>query len=71
MEYFSKVGENLADQIKDNTYNFNVGGCNRDSLFLAPITRDELLKEINSLKINSAGGDDNISAKLLKLITCL
>lgn len=38
----------------------------QNSMFLAPVTKNELIKHISSLKNNSAPGLDEVSAKLIK-----
>ena len=63
-EYFINIGPNLAKNIKNNSdTNFEkyLIGNYQNSMFLAPITENELENEIKS------PGYDNISNKILKL----
>lgn len=65
LEYFGSIGKNLANKIKKNNYRF-LNKRISNSLFFNPITENELISAINSLKTKASPGDDNISAKLLK-----
>ena len=69
-EYFINIGLNLAKNIKNNSdTNFEkyLIGNYQNSMFLAPITENELENEIKSMDSSKSPGYDNISNKILKL----
>ncbi len=67
--YFSTIGQKLASALprSDNprTYFDNPVG---QSIFLTPITANEMLIEINKLKLGKSPGLDGLNAKLLKSV---
>jgi Reverse transcriptase (RNA-dependent DNA polymerase) len=83
VDYFSSVGENLANKIKQNVItseasytHFNYrrkprlsGSYNKapNSIFLAPVTTNEILSHIHSLKSVSASGIDGINVNSIKI----
>lgn len=67
-EYFANIGINMANKItkpKDYTHNLE---SNSNTMFLTPVTENELIKHIYSLKNNSAPGIDCITTKVIKFI---
>lgn len=66
--HFSTIGKVMASKInKPNATNLNLAtNSNKDSLFLKPITKNELIKQISTLKNNAAPGADKIPVILLK-----
>jgi hypothetical protein len=69
-EYFINIGPNLAKNIKNNSdTNFEkfLIGNYQNSMFLAPITENELENEIRSMDSSKSPGYNNISNKILKL----
>lgn len=65
--FFSSIGKTLAKKIMVNKYDgVDEIEAKPNTLFLTPIDNIEMIEHINSLKINAAGGDDNISAKIIK-----
>jgi Reverse transcriptase (RNA-dependent DNA polymerase) len=65
--YFITAGVNLASKIQSSKTMTPSQKTNiRESMFLNPITKNELIQTISTLKNNSAPGMDNISSKLVK-----
>ena len=66
-EFFLNVGPNLAKTIPkmDTDPKFYMGESIKKSLFLEPVTLDEIMKIVSSLKETATGYDD-ISAMFLK-----
>ena len=66
--YFCKIGENLSKSIPENeNYRKYLINDYPDSMFLYPITKFELSKEISKLPTNKAPGYDEITSKVVKL----
>lgn len=65
LEYFSNVGTNLASKIHKNEHSFPSKRI-LNSMFLNPMSINELIDIINSLKTKATAGDDNITSKILK-----
>ena len=67
-EFFLNVGPNLAKTIPkmDTDPKFYMGESIKKSLFLEPVTLDEIMKIVSSLKETATGYDD-ISAMFLKM----
>ena len=60
-EYFSSVGETLAEKFKTtNNYRKYVKKRILNSFFLSPVVVNETLKENAKLDDSKAGGDDNM-----------
>ena len=68
-QYFSTIGNVLANKIKipDNHFNLERTKRNENSIFLLPTESHEIKKIIKSLK-NKIGGADKIHARVLKHI---
>ena len=66
-EYFVNIGMKMASKINSPKYNFKIKN-NNASIFLTPVTEQEIIQQISSLKNDSAPGLDGISAKLIKLV---
>ena len=67
--YFANIGPNLAKSIPDTTFTHNKflkDSCN-NSIFLQPVTDEEIYNMIKSLK-NGSPGIDNICAKPIKYV---
>ena len=70
-EYFVNVGPQLAKKIpNDNNISYEsfLKGSYIDSMFLEPVTENELMNEIINLSENKSAGHDEISAKMIKEI---
>jgi hypothetical protein len=68
-EYFINVGPNLAKKIKENpdmTFDNYLTSNYPNSMFLDPITENELVIEINSMNPNKSPGHDDISIQIVK-----
>lgn len=66
-EYFVNIGPKVAEKkIPISHVNFNslLSESNRDSIFLDPITENEVTREIDQLKVNKSGGNCEIPRKL-------
>lgn len=66
--YFSNIGVNMIEKI-NIPHNFSLDNIptNNKSIFLTPVTENEVLLHINSLKNAGAPGYDGITPSLLKL----
>ena len=64
--YFTNIGIEMAKKIKTPKTRFDAKN-NNASMFLTPVTGPEIIKQIASLKTDSAPGMDQISTKLIKL----
>ena len=65
------VGPQLAKKIpidKNIAYESYLNGNYSESMFIEPVTEDELLSEIVNLHQNKSAGHDEISAKMIKSI---
>ena len=64
--FFINIGENMASRVQTVAspfpYKNNIPSC----LYLGPVTENEIILHINSLKNNTASGPDDRSATLLK-----
>lgn len=68
--YFVSVGNNLSKDIPNkNSPNDaeNLIKSNKDSMFLTPITNDEILKLINNLNVNKSTPSSSSSIKFIKI----
>lgn len=65
--YFINVGKTMSEQITCDEV-LEKRNLNCKTLFLKPITEEEIIKNIEKLKNNSSPGIDNISNKTLKII---
>lgn len=73
IKYFSNVGENLANNIKSSPLSEKTNISSKitnikNSIFLKPVTTNEIATVIDSLKPNSSPGIDQITTKTLKKI---
>ena len=71
-EYFVKIGPQLAKKIPKNvniTYERYLNGNYVESMFIEPVTEYELQIEINNLSETKSAGHDDISAKMIKIIS--
>lgn len=65
-DYFINIGLQMKSRIsKAQISHINEGAVN-DSLFLTPVSQNEVIKHIGSLKNASASGPDGMSVKLVK-----
>ena len=70
-EYFVSVGPQLAKKIpKDSNTSFEsyLKSNYVESMFIEPVTENELLNEIINLNENKSAGHDEINAKMIKAI---
>lgn len=66
--FFINIGTELKNKIPKTNINFSGHNKTLNSLYLTPVTENELIIHIGSLKNNSAPGEDNISSFLIKAI---
>ena len=67
-----KIGPQLAKKIPKNdniTYERYLNGNYVESMFIEPVTEYELQIEINNLSETKSAGHDDISAKMIKIIS--
>lgn len=66
--YFSEIGVTLADRIKSNLGNRLPHNKyeNPHSFFFTPVTNNEILDQIGTLKNNVKGGEDQITTEIIK-----
>ncbi len=67
-KFFIEVGKKMAQKINPPRQPFEVGYNNSKSMFLTPVTENQVIIHINSLKNNSSPGLDSISSKLIKMV---
>ena len=66
-KYFNEIGKIMASKINPPNLKFSVETQNSiQSMFLGPITKNELISQIKTLKNDAAQGEDNITVKLIK-----
>lgn len=66
-KYFTNIGIEMANNIIPPKDNFKIKHPNiAKSMYLTPVTKNELIMHIKSLKNNSAPGYDNITSMLIK-----
>jgi len=71
---FNEYFVNICDKISPSTNNIKepINKFYENTLFLAPVTEDEIIKYINTLKTSSSPGKDQINNKIIKLnYSCL
>ena len=68
--YFSSIGKELAHKIAPSTKQFQdfLGDPNPKSIFLSPVSKNEILEIVNNLKDKKSAGHDGIDNYLLKKI---
>ena len=69
-KYFCTVGEELANKYANNDKNEFIkylGNPSQQSVFLSRVTKEEIIDEIKNLKINKSPGQDEFTAKFLKI----
>ena len=66
-DYFINIGTKMIEKIKTPHNSLNDVPMNNNSIFLTPVTENEILAHINSLKNTSAPGHDGVTPMLLKL----
>ena len=68
-QYFTQIGPDLAKKIPGITGShrefINTNKC-QNSMFINPVTTEEIISIVNSLKGNKAAGHDNILHKIKK-----
>lgn len=64
-KYFSNIAIEMNNKIPHTLEQFNLTSINK-SMFLKPVTQNELIQHINSLKSNSAPGCDKITVETIK-----
>lgn len=68
-DFFINIGQQLNKNIKPVKFKINSSlKTNKNSFFLKPITKNELIQCISTLKNNSAPGPDKINTMTLKLL---
>ena len=68
-DYFANIGPKLATQINSNScHQTFMDPSVENTIFLTPVTDEELIKVISSLKVNKAPGIDCINVRLLQRI---
>ena len=65
-QYFTSVGIEMEKQIPQPNKPHNLQSANKQSMFLTPVSQNEIIKHIHDLKDKSSPGIDGISAKLIK-----
>ncbi len=67
-EYFTQVGKSLSDKLPVPKFDFSkyMSDSNPYSIFLSPVTEDELLKEIYKLNNKNLAGIHDIPTNILK-----
>lgn len=63
--FFVNIGKHMAEKISPTTDKF-FGHTLAASMFLRPVSSNELIRHINSLKNNSAPGIDGIPSRIIK-----
>jgi hypothetical protein len=68
--YFSSIAESIRSQVPPSSNHFSsfLKCSNRNSMFLSPITPEEISKSILSLSSNKSSGPNSIPIKILKLL---
>ena len=69
-EYFTNIGPNVAKNFGNDvnaSFEKYLTGDYQKSIFLAPVTENELETEIKNMDSNKSPGYDNISSKIIKL----
>lgn len=67
-EYYANVGINMAKKITEpKDFTHNISTIN-NAMFLTPVTKNEIIKHINTLKNNSAPGLDGVTSKIIKFV---
>jgi hypothetical protein len=70
-EYFINIGPQLASKINGNletSIQKYLTGNFMNSMFLNPITENEMISEVLKLKDNKSPGYDEINAKIIKTV---
>jgi len=66
-DYFATIGKNLADGFpNNNNYKNYLTAYYSESMFITPVTEEELLKTIAALPLNKAPGLDGIKSNIVK-----
>ena len=67
-QYFTNVRKNLSDQIPSNGSNFKdyLSNPNSSSIFLCPVTEEEVIDIVNNFPNKRSAGFDLITSSLLK-----
>lgn len=67
-DYFANVGSNMLEQIiEPENFKFTLGNS-LQSMYLTPVTENEIIKHIHSLKNRSAPGIDRVTTEIIKLV---
>lgn len=66
--FFTNIGTNIAKNIKVTDYKHKVKMKIKDTMFIQPITENDVINYINKLKTDTAPGKDGIHSKTLKFI---
>jgi len=64
-KYFSNIATEMNNKIPNVLEQFELDSINK-SMFLLPVSPNELVQQINSLKSNSAPGSDGITVQTIK-----
>ena len=66
-KYFANIGKIMASSFESTKeYSKYLGESNNNSMFLEPVNKSELFREIMQLNPNKSAGLDNISPKIIK-----
>lgn len=65
-DYYTTIGEKMNEKIPNPTQPYLKEKPNIATMFLSPVTKNDLIKNISELKTNSAPGHDNITARTIK-----
>ena len=71
-DFFVKIAPNLVKEIPTHHNSFRSFLKQRcsASVFLDPVTNDEVLNEIKQFNVNKSSGHDDISPNVVKAISC-
>lgn len=65
-DFFVNMGMNMNKKMAKSIHTIKTDYTPSSSMFLMPTTENEIIKQINSLKTNSAPGIDGINSKIIK-----
>lgn len=66
-DFFINIGTKLSSTISSSQQKFGSETKIKNSIYLTPVSENELITHISSLKNNSAPGEDGITVKVIKL----
>lgn len=65
-KFFIEIGTKMQEKISKPENKFKIQYNSTSSMFLSPVSNEELIMHIKSLKNNAAPGPDGITSKLIK-----